>query len=54
MNLQELVNTYFWIVYCLVTTIKIVKNFKLMEINLKSNIRDFELKFLQLISEFLN
>lgn len=40
MNLQELVNTYFWIVYCLVTTIKIVKNFKLMEINLKSNIRD--------------
>lgn len=25
---------------CLVTTIKIVKNFKLIEVNLKSNIRD--------------
>lgn len=39
MNLLESVDTYFWIVYCLVTTIKIVKNFKLIEVNLKSNIR---------------
>lgn len=39
MNLLESVDTYFWIVYCLVT-IKIVKNLKLIEVNLKSNIRD--------------